>query len=82
MDKGENMSYSTLEKELKTLPEEYLESVAEYIELLKYKISFLNQNRLSKKAPIIGLAEGKFPIPDDINAYDDEISDMFGGTFG
>ena len=34
MDKGENMSYSTLEKELKTLPEEYLESVAEYIELL------------------------------------------------
>ena len=78
MDKGENMSYSTLEKELKTLPEEYLESVAEYIELLKYKISFLNQNHLSKKAPIIGLAEGKFPIPDDINAYDDEISDMFG----
>ena len=76
------MSYSTLEKELKTLPEEYLESVAEYIELLKYKISFLNQNRLSKKAPIIGLAEEKFPIPDDINAYDDEISDMFGGTFG
>ena len=82
MDKGENMSYSTLEKELKTLPEEYLESVAEYIELLKYKISFLNQNHLSKKTPIIGLAEGKFPIPDDINAYDDEISDMFGGTFG
>ena len=82
MDKGENMSYSTLEKELKTLPEEYLESVAEYIELLKYKISFLNQNYLSKKTPIIGLAEGKFPIPDDINAYDDEISDMFGGTFG
>ncbi|UTC63017.1 DUF2281 domain-containing protein [Treponema sp. OMZ 787] len=72
------MSYSALEKELKTLPEEYLESVAEYIELLKYKISFLNQNQLSKKIPIIGLAEGKFPTPDDINAYDDEIIDIFG----
>lgn len=72
------MSYSALEKELKTLPEEYLESVAEYIELLKYKISFLNQNQLSKKNPIIGLAEGKFSTPDDINAYDDEIIDMFG----
>lgn len=72
------MSYSALEKELKTLPEEYLESVAEYIELLKYKISFLNQNQLSKKIPIIGLAEGKFLTPDDINAYDDEIIDMFG----
>ena len=53
------MSYSTLEKELKTLPEEYLESVAEYIELLKYKISFLNQNRLSKKNSYYRTCRGK-----------------------
>lgn len=71
------MSYAVLEKELKTLPEEYLDYVADYIELLKYKISFLDQNQCSKKIPIIGLAEKKFPIPDDINAYDNEIAALF-----
>lgn len=73
------MSYAALEKELKTLPEEYLGYVADYIELLKYKISFLDQNKYYKKIPIIGLAEGKFPVPDDINAYDNEISALFEG---
>ena len=72
------MSYAVLEKELKTLPEEYLGYVSDYIELLKYKISFLDQNKCSKKLPIIGLAEGKFPVPDDINAYDNDIAALFG----
>mgnify|MGYP000941120962 CR=1 FL=1 len=42
------MSYAVLEKELKTLPEEYLGYVSDYIELLKYKISFLDQNKCFK----------------------------------
>ena len=71
------MSYTVLEKELKALPEEYLEYVAEYIEFLKYRISFLNQNKISKKVSVIGLAKGKFSVPDDINLYDDEITNMF-----
>lgn len=71
------MSYTVLEKELKALPEEYLEYVAEYVEFLKYRISFLNQNKISKKVPVIGLAKGKFSVPDDINLYDDEITNIF-----
>ena len=26
----------------------------------------------------LGLGDGKYKIPDDINAYDDEIAEMFG----
>lgn len=72
------MSYTVLEKELKTLPKEYLDCVAEYVELLKYKISFLNENQSPKKVPVIGLAKNNFPVPEDIHAYDDEIINMFG----
>ncbi|MBP3709570.1 MAG: DUF2281 domain-containing protein [Treponema sp.] len=72
------MSYAMLQEELKTLPDDYIEYVSEYVELLKYKISFLGQGQFPQKAVIPGLAEGKFKYPDDINAYDDEIVDMFG----
>lgn len=75
------MSYEVLEREIKTLPVEYLDSISEYVALLKYKVTFLNQNKQQdsqKKVPILGLAEGKYKIPDDINAFDDEISGMFG----
>ncbi len=68
------MSYIAVENELKTLPEEYLDDVAKYIQLLKYKISCLSKSKKEKKLPILGLAQGKYSIPDDINKFDDEIS--------
>ena len=47
------MSYAVLEKELKTLPEEYLDYVADYIELLKYKKPNSNCNKFIKVNSII-----------------------------
>ena len=71
------MPYAVLEKQLKELPGEYLEDVSRYVQLLQYKIAVLGQSKEKKKGIIFGLAEGKYKIPDDINAYDDEIAEMF-----
>ncbi len=66
-------------KQLKELPEEYLDDVSRYVQLLQYKIAVIGQVKEKKKGIILGLAEGKYKIPDDINAYDDEIAGMFDG---
>lgn len=36
---------------------------------------------IPKKEPVrrIGVAEGKFKVPDDFDAWDKEVEDMFGG---
>ena len=70
------MSYEVLEKQLKALPEEYLEDVLNYVELLQYKITVLGEKK-KKQGIIMGLAEGKFQVPDDIHAFDDEVAEMF-----
>ncbi len=31
-----------------------------------------------RKKRMLGIADGKYKFPDDINAYDDEIAKMFG----
>lgn len=59
----------------KTLTIEAQHEVEQFINFLSSK-----QNNTQKNNCIImGLAEGKYKIPDDINAYDDEIANMFGG---
>ncbi|MBR0125031.1 MAG: DUF2281 domain-containing protein [Treponema sp.] len=70
------MSYAVLEQQLKSLPEEYLEEVSRYVQLLQYKITVLDQQK-KQKGIIMGLGEGKYKIPDDINAYDDEVAESF-----
>ena len=69
------MPYAILEKQLKTLPEEYLEDVAQYVQLLQYKIAAHSQKKETPKR--IGLGKGLFSVPDDIHFGDAEIADMF-----
>ena len=73
------MSYAVLEKELKSLPESYLEDVERYVQFLQYKIAALS-NSDSENLPRVklGLGKGLFKVPDDINFGDDDIREMFG----
>ena len=73
------MSYEGLEQQLKTLPEEYLEEVAKYVQLLQYKLMMINtQNEKPKTNGIkIGLAEGTFNYPEDIHAGDEFVAEEF-----
>lgn len=74
------MPYAVLEKQLKELPEEYLEDVFRYVQLLQYKITVLEQNKKDGKTNgiIFGLGKGVFSVPEDINAGDDAVSEIFG----
>ena len=40
------MSYETLEKQIRTIPEEYISEIAGFIDLLKYKIMVQRQGSL------------------------------------
>ncbi len=73
------ISYAALEKQIESLPEEYLEEVSRYIQLLQYKIAALEQQKKEKQSNgiIFGLGKGKFKVPDDINAYDDVVTEEF-----
>ncbi|MBQ4497396.1 MAG: DUF2281 domain-containing protein [Spirochaetaceae bacterium] len=70
---------AALEKHIESLPEEYLEEVSRYIQLLQYKIAALEQQKKEKQSNgiIFGLGKGKFKVPDDINAYDDVVTEEF-----
>ena len=73
------MSYEILVKQIQPLPEEYLEDVSEYVQLLLYKIAALkNQSGTTSLGLKLGLAEGQFNYPDDIHAGDEIIADEFG----
>lgn len=72
------MSYETVVMKLRSVPEQYLNQVSDFLDLI------LNQRENSEGSPrkpsghpILGLAEGEFTYPDDINLYDDEIAEMF-----
>ena len=54
------MPYAVLEKQLKALPEEYLEDVAKYVELLQYKVAAESACQPQKRAVVPGLLAGKF----------------------
>jgi hypothetical protein len=73
------MSYAVLEQQIKALPEEYLEDIAQYVQLLQYKVAILNQQSKESKTNGIklGLGEGMFSYPDDIHAGDEIIADAF-----
>ena len=74
------MPLAVLQEKLSSFPEEYFDEINDFFDLLSYKV-----NSLSKKTPPTqkkltpGLAEGKWKYPKDINAFDDEVVDMFEG---
>ena len=72
------MSYEVLEKQIQALPEEYLEDVSEYVQLLLNKVAALKKEKGTSSSGLkLGLAEGMFNYPDDIHAGDDIIADAF-----
>lgn len=72
------MSYDVLEKQIKALPEEYLEDVSQYVQLLFYKAKVLKQKEAPQSSPIkLGLGKGLFKIPDDIHFGDNDILEDF-----
>ena len=70
------MSYAVLEQQIKALPEEYLDDIANYVQFLQYKLVALNKKKETPQR--IGLGKGLFSVPDDIHFGDDEVQDMFG----
>ena len=53
----------------------------EQIALMAYLANAIKQNSTKmyeKKTTLIGVAKGKFEVPDDIDFCNDEIADMFG----
>lgn len=63
------MSYVSLSEKIKLLPEECLDEAENYIEQLLKRIK--GKRRL-------GIANGKFDIPEDIDSLNDEVADLFG----
>lgn len=55
---------------INTVPEENLPEVINLI--VRYEQPEENHNKVR-----LGIADGKYKIPDDINAFDDEIARMF-----
>ena len=66
------MSYEALEKQIRTIPEEYISEIAGFIDLLKYKIIVQQQNK-SRPLRKLGGYEGQIKIADDF----DEIHEGF-----
>ena len=53
---------------------------ASRIHSLAKSIARINQNRptIAKPKKRLGIAKGKFTIPEDFDRWDDEIADLFG----
>ena len=66
------MSYEALEKQIRTIPEEYISEIAGFIDLLKYKIMVQHQNSVRPLRKLGGY-EGQIKIADDF----DEIPEGF-----
>ena len=66
------MSYEVLEKQIRTIPEEYISEIAGFIDLLKYKITVQHQGSVRPLRKLGGY-EGQIKIADDF----DEIPEGF-----
>lgn len=73
------MPYAVLEQQIKALPEAYLEDIAQYVQLLQYKVAAEQEEHPSTNGIKLGLAEGAFSYPEDIHAGDDIIAALFEG---
>lgn len=66
------MSYETLTNQIRTIPEEYFPEVANFLDLLRYKILVLQQGS-PRPLRKLGGYEGQIKIADDF----DEIPEGF-----
>ncbi|MBO4507861.1 MAG: DUF2281 domain-containing protein [Spirochaetaceae bacterium] len=74
------MSLDALQRKLNSFPEEYFEEINAFFDLLSYKVTAISSGKQKNMQKVIpGLAAGKWKYPNDINAYDDEVADMFEG---
>ena len=72
------MPYAVLQEKLASFPEEYFDEINNFFDLLSYKVNALSKDAAcSNKKIIPGLAEGKWKYPKDINAFDDDVADVF-----
>ena len=73
------MPLAVLQEKLNSFPEEYFDEINNFFDLLSYKVKLLSSTQAQEKQTVTpGLAEGKWKYPKDINAFDNEIADMFG----
>lgn len=71
------MPLAVLQQKLNSFPEAYFEEINAFFDLLSYKVKALPSDTRSKTKVIPGLAAGKWKYPKDINAFDDDVEDMF-----
>lgn len=60
------MSYELLEKQIRSIPEEYFSEIAGFLDLLKYKI-MVQQQKSSRPLRKLGGYEGQIKIADDFD---------------
>ena len=63
-------TYETLEKQIRSIPEEYFPEVENFLDLLQYKIIVQKKNT-PKKLRKLGGYEGQIKISDDFDAIPD-----------
>ena len=74
------MPLKALEQKLNTFPEEYFDEINAFFDLLSYKVMALTSKKTETHQKVIpGLAAGKWKSPKDINAFDNEVEEMFEG---
>ncbi|MBQ3644329.1 MAG: hypothetical protein II961_06995 [Candidatus Riflebacteria bacterium] len=77
------MSYATIIEKINLLPEDQLNEAENLIEnlLLKIKSDTKNKSNLNKdikEKRKLGIADGKYAIPENIDILNDEIAKLFG----
>lgn len=70
------MPYAVLEQKINALPEAYFGEISDFLDFLAFKVRSA-QTKTDKK-PRIGVAKGKFSVPEEFDEWDKEIADSFG----
>ena len=68
------MSYEVLEKQIRTIPEEYIPEVINFLELLKYKI-IVQKQQSARPLRKLGGYEGQIKIADDFDEIPEGIEE-------
>ena len=77
------MSYATIIEKINLLPAEHLNEAEDLIEKLLLRINNNTNNKTNfdekiKEKRELGIADGKFKIPENIDILNDEIAKLFG----
>ena len=80
------MLYSSLKEKIMSVPEEYLSEIEDYVDYIIFKYSKIpdvtssaaSEKQIHPQNRKLGIADGKYSIPDNIDICNDEIARMFG----